>query len=132
MKVRHIIIIVLFILINFLVISSLYFGGGAENEDSKKELFLPTLSAIQAENKIETLKVVGFGTISSFNSVDISSEAQGQLNKGKHNLKPGTNFRRGDLLFKINDTEAQYNLRARKSGFINILASLLPNLKMSN
>lgn len=131
MKVRHIVIIIIFVLINFLIIKSLDFKGDISDDDKlKKELFVPTLRAQKVVNESETLKVVGFGTISSFNAVDISSEAQGQLKKGGHHLKPGANFRKGDLLFKINDTEAQYNLRARKSGFINILASLLPDLKI--
>jgi multidrug efflux pump subunit AcrA (membrane-fusion protein) len=55
---------------------------------------------------------------------------QGKLSKGRKELKPGVTFNKGELIFTINDTETQYALRARKSGFINIVASLLPDIKV--
>lgn len=131
MKLRHIIILVIFILVNILIINSLNFDAGKKNvEKNSKKDFYPSLSATVAKNELDTLKVVGYGTASSFNALDIASEVQGQLKKGKYDLKPGVNIRKGDLLFKIDDTEAQYNLRSRKSNFINILAALLPDIKI--
>lgn len=129
MKPRHIIIIGIFVLVNYFVISSLNFGG-PEEEEKTKETFYPTLQAATVNNTEETFKIIGYGTVSSFNSVDLACEVQGKLNKGKYNLKPGTKFRKGDLLFRVNDIDARYNLRARKSGFINIIANLLPDLKI--
>lgn len=131
MKLRHIIIILIFILINALVIFSIVAGNSGDKfEEKEDKVFVQTLSALKVKNEIDTFKVVGFGTVASFNAIDIASETQGQLNKGKYDLKPGISVRKGDLLFKINDTEAQYNLRAKKSNFINILASLLPDIKI--
>ena len=62
--------------------------------------------------------------------MDVASEVQGKLIQGRQNLKPGIKFRKGELLFSINDAEARYNLRARKSGFINVIANILPDLKI--
>lgn len=130
MKLRHIIIIAIFVGVNVVVLMSLNFGGAEKDDQSEEELFVPTLSAVEIKNGEEQFKISGFGTVSSFNAVDLACEVQGKLNKGKYNLKPGIKFRKGDLLFRINDTDARYNLRSRKSGFINILANLLPDLKV--
>jgi multidrug efflux pump subunit AcrA (membrane-fusion protein) len=131
MKIRHVVILIIFILINVSVIMTLNFSGGKEEEKNEvEETFISTLSAIEITNQSETFNVVGFGTLSSYNSVDVSSEVQGKLLKGNKDLKPGVKFKKGDLLFKINNTEARYNIRSRKSGFINIIAQLLPDMKV--
>lgn len=130
MKLRHIIIIAIFVLINILVLGTLNFAGASKAEEvAEKPAFYPTLNGTVITNSEENFKVIGFGTVSSFNDMDVSCEIQGKLIQGKHNLKPGVKIRKGDLLFSINDAEARYNLRARISGFINIIANLLPDLK---
>jgi multidrug efflux pump subunit AcrA (membrane-fusion protein) len=109
---------------------SLNFGGNKKDDaDSKVEVFVPTLQATEVKNAEENFSVFGYGTVSSFNAVDISCEVQGKLIQGK-TLKPGVKFKQGDLLFKVNDAEARYNIRSRKSGFINIIAQLLPDIKV--
>lgn len=131
MKLRHILIISAFLLFNVFVILSLNWMTKKPAEDQKKtELFVPTLRATVVENKTEVLNVGGYGTVSSFNAVDLACEIQGKLNEGKYPLKPGTKFRKGDLLFRINDTDARYSLRSRKSSFISIIANLLPDIKI--
>ncbi|UKN03093.1 HlyD family efflux transporter periplasmic adaptor subunit [Paracrocinitomix mangrovi] len=129
MKVRHVVIIAIFVGINILIFSSLDFSKD-EVEEVEIETVVPILKASEVKITEEQFNVEGYGTISAFNSVDISSEVQGKLSKGRKELKEGVKFKKGELIFSINDTEAQYNLRARKSGFINIIAQLLPDIKI--
>lgn len=130
MKLRHIIIIAVFVVINVLVVLSLRGGKESAPDKQTSEAFVQTLPALKIENAEEHFNVEGFGTVSSFNSVDISCEVQGKLIKGSRDLKPGVKFKKGELLFKVNDTEARYNIRSRKSGFINIIAQMLPDVKI--
>lgn len=131
MKFRHIIIVIVFLLFNVFVILSLNIGKEKEEEkETEKEIFIPTLQGISVQNQKETLNIGGFGTVTSFNSVDLACEVQGKLIEGNRGLKPGTKFKKGELLFKINDIDAQYNLRSRKSSFITIIANLLPDLRI--
>lgn len=130
MKLRHIIIIGLFAIINIGVITTLNFGGGEEEVEEKNEVFVQNLSGMAIENVEEKFNVVGYGTITSFNAVDISCEVQGKLSKGRKDLKPGVKFKKGEVLFLVNDKEARYNLRSRKSAYINIIAQLLPDIKV--
>lgn len=131
MKIRHIIIIAIFLFINIAVVASLNFGGPSLEEEEKEEkVFVQNLSAKKVENKTEIFNVQGFGTIASFNTVDLSSEVQGKLIGGKHAIKSGIKFRKGDLLYRIDDTEARYTLRSRKSSFLNILALMMPDIRV--
>jgi hypothetical protein len=109
---------------------SLNFDGKKdEKKDKSTELFVPTLSATKIVNAPETFNISGNGTVSSFNAVDLACEVQGKLNKGAYDLKPGIKFKKGDLLYKINNADALYTLRSRKSSFLNIVANLLPDIK---
>ncbi len=130
MKLRHIIILILFVAVNVVVLFTLNLGNMKPQEEKKEKAdFFQTLQALKVQNKEEVFNVSGFGTVSSFNAVDLSCEVQGKISEGVR-LKPGTSFRKGQLLFRINDTDARYNLRSRKSGFINIIANLLPDLRV--
>lgn len=129
MKLRHILIIGLFILINGLIIFALKKGMSKEEEEKEKKVYVSNLSATKVVNVEEEFQTMGYGNISSYNSVDVSSEVQGKLSKGKVDLKPGMKFRKGDLLFKIYDVEARYSIRARKSTFITLIANILPDIK---
>ena len=130
MKLRHIIIITVFILINGLIGYALLRGKDSnKKEDKEVPVVIPTLMAKSVKNINESFNITAFGEVTAYNSINVSAEVQGKLIKGRVELKPGVKFRKGDLLFKIRDTEAVYNIRARKSGFINMVASILPDVK---
>ena len=130
MKIRHIVIITAFILVNILILMAIFMRPPSDVDEKESEIYIPHLDAMKIVNVDENFEVSGYGTVSSFNTVDISAEAQGKMSAGKKSLKPGVKFKKGDLLFRIDDTELRYNIRSRKSSFINSLASLLPDIKM--
>lgn len=130
MKIRHILIIGLFILINVLILWAVFSLGKDKREEEKKSTPIPHVEAMKVSNKQEELLVSGYGTISSYNTVDIAAEIQGKLYAGVKALKPGIRFKKGDLLFRLDDVEAKYLNRARKSAFINLLANIMPDIKM--
>ncbi len=70
------------------------------------------------------------GRLSSQKYVDLSAEVQGKIMAGAVPLKKGQNFAKGQLLAKINNKEALLGLKARKSRFLNSIASLLPDFKI--
>lgn len=127
MKPRHFLIIGFFILINALIVMALKSVGDKEEEKEDK-VFVSTLTGLKVQNTEEAFNVSGFGNVSSFQSVDVSSEVQGKLSKGKVDLKPGVKFRKGDLLFSVYDVDARYNIRSRKSSFITLIANILPDI----
>jgi len=82
------------------------------------------------ENDTLSAEVSGYGRLSSFRNVNISSEVSGRLLEGNISLKAGTRFNKGDVLFRINPIDASYNLKSRKSSFLNLLATSLADIKI--
>lgn len=75
-------------------------------------------------------KVEAYGRVSSSQQVNITAEVGGKLLAGNIPLKAGQNFTTGQLLCKIHNVEQSFSLQARKSTFLNLLASILPDLKI--
>jgi membrane fusion protein, multidrug efflux system len=130
MKIRHVIIIGLFLLVNILILLPLFLRKAEEEDKKPTEQYIPHLKATEIINTEEKFQVSGYGTISSFNTVDLAAEAMGKMYAGNRGLKPGIKFKKGDLLFRIDDVELRYAIRARKSSYINLLANMLPDIKM--
>ncbi len=78
---------------------------------------------------VET-SVVAFGRVETAQSLDLLSEVGGRMYEGNIRLKAGQNFRKGTLLFYIDDEEAALNLKSQKSNFLRDLAAILPDLKI--
>ncbi len=78
---------------------------------------------------IET-DIVAFGRVETAQTLDLLSEVGGRMFQGNVRMKEGINFRKGDLLFQIDDTEAELSLKAEKSTFLKDLAAILPDLKV--
>ena len=75
-------------------------------------------------------EVEASGRVVSKSLVNLISEVQGKILIGEVPLKKGESFRKGDTLVRIYKKDAEYNLKSRKSSFLNLLASILPDLKV--
>jgi len=75
-------------------------------------------------------EVVAYGRITSSQTLNVIAEVGGRLLPGSVPLKPGMNFRRGQILCRIYGQEARLTLQSRKSEFLNLIASSLPDLKL--
>ncbi|HEY5692622.1 MAG TPA: HlyD family efflux transporter periplasmic adaptor subunit [Cyclobacteriaceae bacterium] len=76
------------------------------------------------------INIVAFGRVGSSQQLNLVAEVGGKLLPGNISFKEGTNFRAGSILAKINNSEQLLNLQSRKSNFLNLVASVLPDLKM--
>ncbi len=74
--------------------------------------------------------VVATGRVISGNEVLLVAEAAGKIESGQVNLKKGASFSKGQLLARIYKDEAELALKARESGFLNLLTNILPDLKV--
>ncbi len=75
-------------------------------------------------------EVVVFGRVTSASPLEVVTEVGGIIKKGNVPLKEGQNFRKGQILFKIDNREAVLSLRSLKSTFMKDLAAILPDLKV--
>ena len=75
-------------------------------------------------------EITAYGRVRAAESLDLIAEKSGRMSQVSVRLKEGISFRKGDLLFKIDDTEARLNLQSQKSNFLRDLAAILPDLKI--
>lgn len=82
--------------------------------------------------KYATLKseIIAQGRVNTSSELDIISEANGKIQQGSVILKKGSKFNKGDLICQIYKDEMLLNLKAQKSGFLNAVAGILPDLKI--
>ncbi len=72
--------------------------------------------------------IVETGRVSSIAEIDIVAEGSGKIEAGQVSLKTGARFSKGDVLFVVYPDEAILSLKARKSQYQNLLASIIPDL----
>lgn len=131
MSKRKIIILVVVFLLLILVVFRLATGGDdgpkkeAKTDDNNKYVKVHEIN-----NDTVDLFVTGFGRVASSRNITLSAEVQGVLLPGGVDLKAGQSFSQGQLLFRINDKEPQLALKARKSSFLNLVASVIPDIKI--
>ncbi|MEM7107400.1 MAG: efflux RND transporter periplasmic adaptor subunit [Bacteroidota bacterium] len=74
--------------------------------------------------------VVAYGRVETAESLDMIAEVSGRMTAGTVILKEGQRFRKGALIYKIDDTEVRLNLQSDKSNFLKDLAAILPDIKI--
>jgi multidrug efflux pump subunit AcrA (membrane-fusion protein) len=132
MKKRQIIIVSVGLLIIVGSFAAMSFLGG-QREEPPKEKPVEAKKYVKTEpvkySDIST-EIVTYGRVKASESVDLISEQAGRMHQGKVLLKEGQQFRKGDLLFSIDDKEAALKLRSQKSIFIKDLASIAPDIRI--
>lgn len=73
--------------------------------------------------------IKGHGRVVSTSSINVSAEVQGKI-MAAISLKKGIHFKKGQPLFALNSSDAKLALKARKSGFLALLTSILPDIKI--
>lgn len=128
---RHVIIVVSTIAFVTLIGVVLFSGKGKKSGGEAVSVDETKYVKVQKVNN-DTVPVIvtGFGRVASVRRVTLSSEAQGVLMNTGFNLKAGQSFSKGQLLFKVNDRENRLALKARKSTFLNLMATVLPDIKI--
>ncbi len=87
--------------------------------------------------KAETVKyneiissVAREGRVVSSSEITLVSEASGKIEKGAVSLRKGASFKKGQLIAVIYKDEVELALKARKSRFLTIITTMLPDIKI--
>jgi len=76
-----------------------------------------------------TLRIHGNGSVESQQLLDLVSFVGGEVVYSKDDLKSGLSVKAGEILLKIDDREAQNRVQQARSGLINAIVSLIPELR---
>jgi len=91
---------------------------------------IPTAFVVKAENEIIHITIDETGSLSAKYKVDLFSEVQGVMHSTNKEFKAGISFKKGEVLVKIKSDDYYANLQAQKSVFQNLIASILPDIKL--
>jgi multidrug efflux pump subunit AcrA (membrane-fusion protein) len=80
-------------------------------------------AAIQSEIAIT-------GRVKALQQIQLLSEVQGVLTGGDRAFRTGVRFREGEVLIRIDDTEASLALNAQRSRFLTTLSGVLSTIKL--
>ena len=145
MKIRKLLIIITsaLILLLFGLVSSISYNmgmnyGEQHAEEIRESRITDTLvhekkiksvSVIKINNSNLQSEISSSGRVVSLNSISISSEVSGKL-EGNFSIKKGTKFRKGEVLFRVRDTDIKLLADSKKSNFMNLLSSNLADIKL--
>ena len=108
-----------------------YFSSQHEEPVPKKQIqikkYVKTTPVVYTDIKTQ---VTAYGRVKSAEHLELLSEVAGRMYRGSVPLKSGINFKKGTLLFYIDDTEASFNLKSQKSNFLRDIAAILPDFKV--
>ncbi len=98
-----------------------------ERPKKEKQNFV-RVASIQYERIPTEIEVLG--RVISAQQINLIAEVSGKLERGNIALKEGTQFYQGQLIAKVNDEERLLNLKSRRSNFVNLLATALPDIRI--
>lgn len=138
-------LIVLFSILSFILMVLVYMWGvsagammaaGGEwpqpgtSDSTTTEDPIKFVKAAPVENRNYLVEVSSLGRVSSAQAISLAAEVQGVLKAGSIGLKKGNSFRKGQVLFRIENSDAHLLLKSRKSSYLTILANTLPDIKI--
>jgi multidrug efflux pump subunit AcrA (membrane-fusion protein) len=90
---------------------------------------LPFVKTKKVEYTNAFVDVEQTGRLISKGRVDLITEVNGKMMAGDVPLIAGQSFKKGDVLLRIYDKDAELSLKAAKSRFLSSIANVLPDLK---
>lgn len=76
------------------------------------------------------VKIIASGQLEARNKLELFSEVQGIMELGARPFFEGTSFNKGEVMIRINSEEFESSLKAQKSNFYNLLAAIMPDLRL--
>jgi hypothetical protein len=129
MKKRQIIILIsILIVLGLIYIPILFSPKEVENKSSKtRDNYIPIF---MVHNMVHNQTISAYGQIVGNAQLNVSMQVQGEIDRDNRTLKPGTHFKKNEILIKVDRVEALYSLLSRRSGFINLISGILPDIYM--
>jgi len=119
------------ILIGFVVMFSL----GSTEKHSKHREVSPEIRLVNTESVNFgdlVLEIEGNGIIQSQRTLNFVSEATGVVLFAKNDLKDGTFVGEGETILEVDSREVENTLFTLRSGFMNSIAAVLPDIKIED
>ncbi|MCF6222165.1 MAG: efflux RND transporter periplasmic adaptor subunit [Flavobacteriaceae bacterium] len=96
----------------------------------KAPKIIKTVFINEVQNTDIPIIITANGNLVAKNKIEIFSEVQGVLHVTKKEFRPGTSYKKGEIILKINSEEFYANLQAQKSNLYNTITSIMPDIRL--
>ncbi|GEQ85442.1 hypothetical protein ULMS_09500 [Patiriisocius marinistellae] len=126
---------IILILLGVLLIVGAVLGSNylIENNNKPKPVIEKVVSTVfvkEAKNDTVAILIPANGTLEAKNKLELFAEVQGLFQSSAQTFKAGQPFNKGQTLISINAAEFYASVQASKSEFINLVTSLMPDLRL--
>ncbi|MEO0454015.1 MAG: efflux RND transporter periplasmic adaptor subunit [Verrucomicrobiota bacterium] len=90
--------------------------------------YRPTVEVVRVESKDHVLEVKTQGTVSPRTQTDLAAEVPGRLIERSDSMEPGSSFKKGDVLFRIDPRDYEAALATAKADVARAEANLATEL----
>jgi membrane fusion protein (multidrug efflux system) len=126
--------IILFILGAFLIVGAYFVANMIIKSNTKTRPVAPkivkTVFAESISNTNVPITIPASGTLVAKNRLELYAEVQGVFRSSAHDFKAGQTYRSGETLLSIDASEYYASVQAAKSDFLNLITSLMPDLRL--
>ena len=119
----------LLILVIAYFLSSLIISSDEESYNNNTNITY-SIRTLEVKNNSNPISVKVNGNLKSKYHIDLFSEVQGRLEKSEKEFKAGQNYRKSEVLLKIDSNEFLANVKQSRSQLQNLVASVLPDIKL--
>jgi len=130
MKRSQIILLSVSLVLTGLIYVVLKANQKVQSKTLKEESKTIHLAVKEVKNSNHLITLVSYGQVAPNTELMLSFEVQGKIERGDIELKPGSNFRTGQILYQLDYREAFHSYTARKSSFENIIIASLPDIEL--
>jgi len=95
------------------------------HKESRKVVFYDIIN-----NQSLPFVVEASGQLNAKNTFDLYSEVTGVLRPSGKEFRTGTIYKKGEVMIRVDDTEVKANLLSQRSEFMNLITSILPDIKI--
>lgn len=130
MKRSQIILFVISIVISGSIFVVLKANQKTQSKTMKEEDKTVHIRTKKVKNAPQRISLVSYGQITPNMELNVAFQIQGELQKGNIVMKPGTNFRAGQVLYRVDNTDAKFNFEMKKAVISNMILSSLPDIEL--
>lgn len=132
MSLRKVLVIigaVLLLGLSFFIFSTL---KSSKSPRGKRSSGIDTTTVFIQDVKNGTIPIIvdATGVLTATNRIELYAEVQGILKPATKPLRAGSMFKKNQVIVRIDEDEADANFKARKSDFLSLIVSTLPDIKL--
>jgi len=91
---------------------------------------IQTVFVETVKNSNIPVKIIESGRLLAKDRMELYAEVTGVMEPTTKEFKPGTTYRNGEIMLKIRSTDFFANLQSQKSNLLNLITSILPDLRL--